>query len=198
MDEKYQKLHDELGQNDNEPVKKKSKLREWLGIAIFAGLGAGLMLLFNTTYCFEHVSGKSMNDTYQDGDLLLVKRNKGTSYDYEDVVILDLKNREEIGSDFIKRVIGKEGDVIDIDFKTGAVTRNGEVLNEPYIKELTFLDEGGHEYPVTVPEGCYFVMGDNRNDSLDSRSEKVGFVPEKEIKGKVIKRLPDIIAKIFG
>lgn len=194
MEDKYDKLGAEL--DEATAPAKKSKLREHLGIILFAGLGVGLMLLFNLAYGFETVKGNSMNDTYQDGDFVLIKKNADISYG--DVVILDLRDYDTIGSEFIKRVIGKEGDVIDINFETGEVKRNGEVLDEPYIKELTLTDELGHEYPVTVPDGCYFVMGDNRNDSLDSRSDRVGFVPEKYVKGKVVKRLPKFFAKLFG
>ncbi|MFR4394277.1 MAG: signal peptidase I, partial [Ruminococcus callidus] len=88
---------------------------------------------------------------------------------------------------------------INIDFATGEVTVDGEVLDEPYIRELTANQEDGvASYPVTVPEGYYFVMGDNRNNSTDSRSQFVGFVPRDAILGKAIFRIsPDDFGSIY-
>ena len=88
----------------------------------------------------------------------------------------------------IKRVIGLSGDTIDIDFDNGFVYVNGEKLTEPYIAEPTheYYDV---EFPVTVPEGHIFVMGDNRNVSLDSRSSKVGFADKRFVLGKAFFRL---------
>ena len=80
--------------------------------------------------------------------------------------------------------------MINIDFTSGAVMVNDEVLKEEYITEPTTIDEGAHEYPVVVPEGCYFVLGDNRNHSTDSRSPLVGFVSSADIIGEVICKLP--------
>lgn len=76
--------------------------------------------------------------------------------------------------------------ILQIDFENGTVRLNGEILNESYIKEPTTTDEGGFEYPVTVPEGYIFVMGDNRNHSTDSRDARVGFVSLEDVEGKVL------------
>ena len=102
------------------------------------------------------------------------------------MVLCGEADREE-GRNLIKRIIAVSGQTIDIDFETGEVTVDGEVLDEPYILERTHLDEGT-EFPLTVPEGEVFVMGDNRNASRDSRSLSVGTVKEEYIVGRVLFR----------
>ena len=105
-----------------------------------------------------------------------------------DIVIVNNDN-PALEKVIVKRVIATEGQTVDIDFDSGEVKVDGKVLQEDYINNLTLLDEGGHNYPVTVPENCVFVMGDNRMNSTDSRSPLVGFVPEDEILGKVSLRI---------
>ena len=94
----------------------------------------------------------------------------------------------DYGKPLVKRVIALGGDVVDIDFQTGAVTVNGETLEEPYIRELTLLDEG-QTFPLTVPQGKLFLMGDNRCQSKDSRSPEIGCIDERDILGKAILRI---------
>ena len=100
-----------------------------------------------------------------------------------DVVIVD--SYIPYGKPLVKRVIGKAGDTIDIDFTAGIVYRNGEALEEPYTAEPTYTYEG-MDFPLTVPDNCLFLMGDNRNASLDSRSSYVGCIDERDILGKVL------------
>ena len=100
-----------------------------------------------------------------------------------DVVIVD--SYTSYGKPLVKRVIAKGGDTISIDYDSGMVMVNGEVLQEDYIAEPTYL---GYDvtFPYTVPEGTVFVMGDNRNQSLDSRSTYVGCIDERDILGRVL------------
>jgi len=84
------------------------------------------------------------------------------------------------------------GETLDIDFATGTVTIDGEVLEESYINNLTVNDEGAFTYPLTIPEGYYFVMGDNRQHSSDSRHPMVGLVSEEQIMGKAVFRFAPI------
>ena len=100
-----------------------------------------------------------------------------------DVVIVD--SYTSYGKPLVKRVIAKGGDTISIDYDAGTVEVNGEVLQEDYIAEPTHLGYDV-EFPYTVPEGTVFVMGDNRNESLDSRSSYVGCIDERDILGKVL------------
>lgn len=167
---------------------KKSKKRAILKeIAGYAGLGAVTLFICLFVVKISMVNGDSMNNTYQNGDTLICLRHASISRG--DVIVCD----SDMGVTLVKRVIATEGDTLDIDFETGEVTLNGEVLNEPYIKEKIAPNEEyekAFDYPITVPEGCYFVMGDNRNASSDSRDARIGFIKEEQIQGKVIWEIP--------
>lgn len=167
-----------------EKSKKKAILKE---IAGYAGLGAVTLFICLFVVKISVVNGDSMNDTYQNGDTLICLRHASVSRG--DVVVCD----SDMEVTLVKRVIATEGDTLDIDFETGAVTVNGAELNEPYIKEKIASKDGyesAFEYPITVPEDCYFVMGDNRNASTDSRDARVGYIKEEQIQGKVIWKMP--------
>jgi len=103
---------------------------------------------------------------------------------YGDVIVAS-KDGFDDGKPIIKRVIATEGQVVDIDFAAGIVYVDGEALEEPYTLTATNLDEGV-DFPLTVEEGCLFVMGDNRNWSKDSRSPEIGLVDKREILGKAL------------
>ncbi len=169
--------------------KKEHPILEMMRTALITAVVVGVVSLFVRPVV---VNGDSMNDTLHNGDKLMMVC-RGYELTYDDIVVLYSNGYQK---QLIKRVIGMGGDTIDIDFESGTVTRNGEVLDEPYIKELTYTDEGAFEYPVTVPENCLFVMGDNRNDSSDSRRPEIGFVTYEELKGKVIFRYSPI--NMFG
>lgn len=181
----------EISEEQKAPVPYKEFI-EWIETCIFAFFA--VILVFTFVVRQVNVDGDSMLPTLEDGQKLIV-HHVGYSPARGDIVIVDSQG---LGKPIVKRVIAMGGDTIDIDFDTGTVTLNGTVMDEPYIKDLTKLDEGGQTYPLTIPSGYYFVMGDNRMDSLDSRSERVGLVSADEIAGKVVFRLwpSDKIGKI--
>ena len=97
---------------------------------------------------------------------------------------------DELGKVLVKRVIAVGGQTVDIDFNAGVVYVDGQALDEPYTFEPTYLSYAEYgkalDYPVTVPEGELFVMGDNRNHSEDSRFSDVGCVKKEAVLGKVL------------
>ena len=101
-----------------------------------------------------------------------------------DIVVLT-KEFDAARGPIVKRIIAVEGQTVDIDFVSGAVYVDGELLEEDYINEPTYVEEGT-EFPLTVPEGSIFVMGDNRNHSSDSRSSDLGTVDTRYVIGKAV------------
>ena len=129
------------------------------------------------------VDGHSMLNTLQHGDRLLVLNSMFYhDYQYGDIVILR-KDGVFDNDPIVKRVIATGGQTVDIDFNEGIVYVDGEALQEDYIREPTYTAEGT-EFPLTVPEGSIFVMGDNRNGSSDSRDYRLGTVDTRYVIGK--------------
>ena len=155
-------------------------LLEWYEALISAELV--LVLVFSFFFRIIQVDGSSMVPTLINGDKLIVW-GAGYTPQRGDVVIVD--SYTAYGKPLVKRVIAKGGDTVSIDYSTGTVEVNGEVLQEDYIAEPTYL---GYDlqFPYTVPEGTVFLMGDNRNESLDSRSSYIGCIDERDILGKVL------------
>ncbi len=146
---------------------------------------SAVVLVFAFAVRLVSVSGPSMRETLQDGDkLLVVNSHLCGEYRQGDIVIFQRPDFED-GEQIVKRVIATAGQTVDIDFDAGMVFVDGEALQEPYTREPTWLDEG-LEFPVTVPEGCVFVMGDNRNDSKDSRYADLGAVDTRHIIGRAV------------
>lgn len=154
-----------------------STVYEWLDSPIYAVLL--ILIVFTFFVRIVGVSGESMLPTLQDGDWLTVSAVT-KSVDRGDIVVVTQPNT--LNEPLIKRVIAKGGDTINIDFTTGAVIVNGEIQNEPYIADLT-LRKGDFKGETVVPEGMLFVMGDNRNKSLDSRFDVIGLIDERYVLG---------------
>lgn len=126
------------------------------------------------------VSGSSMEPTLSDEDIIvLVKSNH---LETGDLVGFYYQNKL-----LLKRVVAGPGDIVDID-EDGNVYVNDALLDEPYVTEKS-LGESDLDYPVQVPEGRYFVMGDNRATSIDSRSSAIGYIEADQIVGRVILRV---------
>ena len=165
---------------------------EW--IETFLVALAAVVFVFTFLVKFVTVSGDSMRETFHNNDRLLIS---GVNYTPErgDVVVVDVSHNLELlgvqdkGAPYIKRVIATEGETVSIDPISWKVYVDGKALDEPYVFDVNGLPmrKGSIKYPYTVPEGCVFVMGDNRNGSSDSRD--IEAVETKYILGKVFFRL---------
>ena len=172
-------------QEKNQEEQKISgrELYEWVQALVCSVLA--VVMLFTFVIRMIGVDGHSMVPTLQDGDRLLVL-NSMLYHDYQHGDIVILKKNEVFGEKpIVKRIIATEGQSVDIDFSTGSVYVDDVLLKEDYINELTFTEEGT-EFPLTVPEGSIFVMGDNRNHSNDSRDSRLGTVDTRYVIGKAV------------
>ncbi len=145
-----------------------------------------IMVVFTFIFRFVGVVGDSMNPTLNENDWLLVRAVNFNGYERGDIIISTQPNA--FNEPIVKRVIATGGQKVDINFETGDVFVDGELLEEDYIAEPTTTQQDV-QFPVVVPEGCVFAMGDNRNDSTDSRSSAIGMIDERYIIGKVMFRI---------
>ena len=148
-----------------------------------------VVILFTFVIRLIGVDGHSMVPTLQDGDRLLVLNSLlYDDYQYSDIVVL--RKDTFLDEPIVKRVIATEGQTVKIDYDLNEVSVDNVTLAEPYLN----FEEGDPMLPRddrsvvsdTVPEGCVFVMGDNRNHSADSRSEKYGMIDKSRIVGRVV------------
>ncbi len=184
MEEKSNEIYS--NEDYNKFKEKKSfvnELMEWLesvAISIFI-----VILVFTFVFRIVIVDGGSMVPTLQDGQRLIIS-HLFYSPEQGDIVVV---NSTGLNKTIIKRVIATEGQTVDIDFEKHTVTVDGKVLDEPYINEPTLRNDGGNTYPMVVPENTIFVMGDNRNNSTDSRSPMVGCISIDDVLGKAVFRI---------
>lgn len=165
--------------------RKKRHLRKYDGLKYgwlkdaekFIILLVIVFLLFRFVFGFSMVRGISMEDTLYDGELVMYFRMY-SEYRMGDVVSVKIPS----GKYYVKRVIATAGDTIEV--RDGKVYVNDELLDEPYAVGETEPQKGTVRYPLTLEEGQVFIMGDNRSESVDSRT--FGIVGESQIKGKIL------------
>ena len=179
---------DEFANNmPQEPVTEEKKIPgrefyEWVRSLVAALLI--IVVAFTFVIRLMGVQGPSMIPTLQNGDRLLVLNSPLVSeYRQGDVVIARKLTFSE--DPIVKRVIAVGGQTVDIDFSSGVVYVDGAALDEDYINDLTYTYEGT-DFPLTVPEGSVFLMGDNRNMSTDSREPRIGTVDTRFLIGKAV------------
>lgn len=153
-------------------------IRSFAGM--LAAVAAAVVLLTELVMPVFRIQGNSMNPTLSEGDVVIALR--GADISQGDLVVFYYENRV-----LVKRCIAGSGQQVDID-DNGNVYVDGELLNEPYLTEKA-LGECDIELPCQVPESCFFVMGDHRSVSLDSRSSSVGCVSKGQLAGKIVFRI---------
>lgn len=165
------------------PRKDTSGGRElYMNVRVLVTMMAAFVMVFTFAARIIVVSGPSMENTLWGGDLILVW-GLGYTPAQGDIVVLTQENYQE--DSIVKRVIATEGQRVDIDYSSNTVRVDGEALKEDYIKELMLVPSYGEGLNhVTVPEGCIFVMGDNRNHSADSRYPDIGIVDVRCVIGR--------------
>ncbi len=159
---------------------ERMELYDWIQCIVSALVVGILVFIFFVRVV--NVEGSSMWPTLHDEDMILTSNFLYTPK-AGDVVVFQTDSYSE--SPLVKRVIATEGQTVDIDFERGIVYVDGKAIDEPYTAELTVTRED-FDGPVTVPEGCLFLMGDNRNHSTDSRRSTIGMVDERCVLGRVL------------
>ena len=173
-----------------ENKKKKTKSEKGSSLFDFASIIMtgiiAIALVFTFFFRTATVSGRSMQPTLNGGDMLMVTAFDNT-HEAGDIVVITQPNA--FNEPIIKRIIAVGGQTVDIDFDKGIVYIDGEPEKVTYSLGAPTNEREDFRGPVTIPEGYLFVMGDNRNGSLDSRSTTIGMVEEEYVLGRVITRI---------
>ena len=185
-----QELLQEISEDPVEEVEEETEeagegtdaLFDWVGAVVTAVLA--VVLTFTFFVQVISVDGPSMQPTLYGGDRLLVLNSNFCDVAAGDVVIVEHFNAM-LNDRIVKRVIATGGQTVDIDFVNGIVYVDGVALEEDYINEPTYTEEG-LRFPVTLGENEVFILGDNRNKSTDSRSSMLGPVDRQYIVGKAL------------
>lgn len=172
---------------DIETEEKPNVMRELLGMLVYVGIVLAITFLIITFVGQRtHVSGESMENTLDDGDQLIVDMLTYRFHDPERFDIIVFPFRYKDNTYYIKRIIGLPGETVQI--ADGEIYINGEVLEESYGREV-MQDAGLAAEPITLGDDEYFVLGDNRNYSSDSRDPSVALIHRKEIIGRAWLRI---------
>ena len=172
---------------DIETEEKPNVMRELLGMLVYVGIVLAITFLIITFVGQRtHVSGESMENTLDDGDQLIVDKLTYRFHDPERFDIIVFPFRYKDNTYYIKRIIGLPGETVQI--ADGEIYINGEVLEESYGREV-MQDAGLAAEPLTLGDDEYFVLGDNRNYSSDSRDPSVALIHRKEIIGRAWLRI---------
>ncbi len=170
----------------------RSEIFEWLDVIITAIIA--VVIIFSLIFRVATIDGPSMENTFFTGDKVIISNFLYTPK-HGDVVVVsrNADNSVETLSDepIIKRVIAVAGQKVDIDFEKGIVFVDDVALDEPYTKTPTNVNYD-LQFPVYVPEGCIFVLGDNRNESLDSRASAIGhngMIDTRYVIGRAVVRI---------
>lgn len=173
-----------LTAEEEHPTQEKNRLKEncfeWVE-ALISSLII-VVILFTLFFRIVNVSGPSMLPTLKSGDRVILS---GWVYHprHNDVVVIT--HTAKLTEPIIKRVIALENEVVDINFHTGAISVNGKQLPESvYLKNGITKQRSDYTFPLTVPKGHVFVLGDNRSVSNDSRFSDIGMIDERYILGK--------------
>ena len=173
--------------------KQNHVLKESISWLLTVVLPVAVVFLINLYVCkLAVVSGDSMYPTLFDRDLLVVWMLNAEPACGDVVVVNSPEDSYLHGEKIVKRVIATGGQTVSIDYEENAVYVDGVKLDEPYLNfseadPMAALSDGAE---VTVPEGCYYVLGDNRNHSGDSRNGEIGFIAPEDLVGIQIARIP--------
>lgn len=165
---------------EREEYKRKYQKTLRSTISVLVVTAAVVVLLAFLVFPVFRIYGSSMSPTVNEGEIVVSM--KGSNFECGDVIVLSFNNRL-----LVKRVVAGPGEWFDMD-GSGNVYVNGELIDEPYLVEKAFGD-CDILLPYQVPDGKYFVIGDNRSTSQDSRKSIVGCIPEEQIVGKAVLRL---------